>query len=116
MQTPWHAGRHAWIRLWWWPWLLLAAAFVPMFAGASCLPDGDADIAGLQQLVAKDANRAVREAQGMLDTLQHESLTANSYDPLHLASRIAALYAVKAEAYSILELDVNARSAAAPYS
>jgi len=114
MQTPWHAGRHASIsaRLWWWPWLLLAAAFLPIFASASCLPDADADIARLQQLISKDATQAARQAQGMLDALQTESLGANSSDALHTAARIAALYAVQAEAYGILELDANARSAA----
>jgi diguanylate cyclase (GGDEF)-like protein len=114
MQTPWHAGRHASIsaRLWWWPGLLLAAAFLPIFASASCLPDPDADIARLQQLISKDATKAARQAQGMLDALQTESLGANSSDALHTAARIAALYAVQAEAYGILELDANARSAA----
>jgi len=114
MQTPWHAGRHASIsaRLWWWPWLLLAAAFVPILASASCLPDADADIVRLQELISKDATKAVRQAQGMLDTLQRESASASSSDVLHTASRIGALYAVEAEAYSVLELRANARSAA----
>jgi diguanylate cyclase (GGDEF)-like protein len=114
MQTPWHAGRHASIsaRLWWWSWLLLAAAFLPIFASASCLPDADADIVRLQELISKDATKAVRQAQGMLDALQRESPSASSSDVLHTASRIGALYAAEAEAYSILELDANARSAA----
>jgi diguanylate cyclase (GGDEF)-like protein len=114
MQTPWHAGRHASIsaRLWWWPWLLLAGAFLPLFASASCLPDADADIARLQQLISRDANKAVRQAQGMLDALRREPLSGSSSDALYTASRIGALYAVQAEAYSVLELDENARSAA----
>jgi diguanylate cyclase (GGDEF)-like protein len=114
MQTPWHAGRHASIsaRLWWWPWLLLAVAFLPFFASASCLPDGDAEIARLQDLVNQDASKALRQAQGMLDSLQRESLSGSSPDALHTASRIGALYAVQAEAYAILELDANARSVA----
>jgi len=114
MQMPWHAGRHASIsaRLWWWSWLLLAGAFVPIFASAGCLPDADADIARLQELISKDATKAVRQAQGMLDTLQRESASASSSDVLHTASRIGALYAVEAEAYSVLELRANARSAA----
>jgi len=114
MQTPWHAGRHASIsaRLWWWPWLLLAAAFLPVFASASCLQDADADIARLQDLVSKDATKALRQAQGMLDALQRESISGGPTDALHAAARIGALYAVEAEAYSILELDANARSAA----
>jgi len=114
MQTPWHAGRHASIsaRLWWWPWLLLAAAFLPVFASASCLQDADADIARLQDLVSKDATKALRQAQGMLDALQRESISGGPTDALHAAARIGALHAVEAEAYSILELDANARSAA----
>src|ERR1700677_5014708 len=100
MQTPWHAGRHASIsaRLWWWPRLLLAAAFLPIFASASCLPDADADIVRLQDLVSKDATKALRQAQGMLHTLEQESLSGSSTDALHTAARIAALYAVEAEA------------------
>jgi diguanylate cyclase (GGDEF)-like protein len=114
MQMPWHAGRHASIsaRLRWWPGLLLAAAFWPIFASASCLPDADADIVRLQALISVDATKAVRQAQSLLDALQRESLSGSSADALHTASRIAALYAVEAEAYSVLELDVNARSAA----
>jgi diguanylate cyclase (GGDEF)-like protein len=114
MQMPWHAGRHASIsaRLWWWPRLLLAAAFLPIFASASCLPDADPDIVRLQELISKDATKALRQAQGMLDALQRESLSGSSSDALHAASRIAALYAVEAEAYGMLELDANARSAA----
>jgi diguanylate cyclase (GGDEF)-like protein len=114
MQMPWHAGRHASIsaRHWWWPWLLLAGAFLPIFASASCLPDADADILKLQNLIAKDANKAVRQAQSMLDAQQRESQSGTSSDALRTASRIAALYAVQAEAYNILELDANARSTA----
>jgi len=114
MQTPWHAGRHASIsaRLGWWPWLLLAGAFLPFFASASCLPDADADIVRLQGLISKDATTAMRQAQGMLDTLRRQSLRGNSADDLPIASRIAALYAVQAEAYSVLELDADARSTA----
>jgi diguanylate cyclase (GGDEF)-like protein len=48
----------------------------------------------------------------MLETLQRESQSGTSSDALHAASRIAALYAVQAEAYNILELDANARSTA----
>lgn len=114
MQKPWHVGRHASISvgLWWWPWLLLAAAFFPIFASASCLPDADGDIVRLQDLISKDANKALRQAQAMLDTLQRESLAGSPSAALHTASRIAALYAVQAEAYDILELAANARSAA----
>ena len=114
MQTPWHAGRHASIsaRHWWWPWLLLAAAFLPICASASCLPDTDADILKLQSLISKDANKAVRQTQSLLDVLQREPRSGIPPDALRSASRIAALYAVQAEAYNMLELDENARSTA----
>lgn len=107
-------GRHASMmaRLWWRPWALLVVAFLPALASASCLPDADADILRLQQLISKDANKAVREAQSLLDSLQRESQSAGSRDPLHAASRIAALYGVQAEAYGLLELGANARSTA----
>ncbi len=113
MRTLWHAGRHAPMaaRLWWWPWALLVAAFLPLFASASCLPDADPDILRLQQLVSKDAHKAVRQAQIMLDSLQREAQSGPD-NALRTASRIAALYGVQAEAYGVLELDANARATA----
>jgi diguanylate cyclase (GGDEF)-like protein len=113
MHKSWRAGRHAsnTARLWWWPWVLLAAAFLPAIGSASCLADADADIHRLQELIPQDAGKALNRAQRLLDTLQREPLDA-SHDALHTASRIAALNAVKAEAYDILELDAQARSTA----
>ena len=114
MHKLWHAGRHASItvRLRGWPGALLAAAFLPAFASASCLPDADTDILRLQQLISKDATKAVQQAQTLLDSLQREPQSGASSDPLRTASRIAALYGVQAEAYGVLELDANARAAA----
>ncbi len=113
MHTLWHVGRHAPMtaRLWWCPWALLVAAFLPLFASASCLPDADADILRLQQLVSKDAHKAARQAQVTLDTLQRDSQSGPD-NALRTASRIAALYGVQAEAYGVLELDANARATA----
>jgi diguanylate cyclase (GGDEF)-like protein len=113
MHKSWRAGRHAsnTARLWWWPWVLLAAAFLPAIGSASCLADADADIHRLQELIPQDAGQALNRAQRSLDTLQREPPDA-SHDALHAASRIAALNAVKAEAYDILELDAQARSTA----
>ena len=91
--------------------MLLVAALLPLFASASCLPDADPDILRLQQLVSKDAHKAVRQAQIMLDSLQREAQSGPD-DALHSASRIAALYGVQAEAYGVLELDANARASA----
>jgi diguanylate cyclase (GGDEF)-like protein len=108
-----HAGRHAskTARQWWWPWVLLAAAWLPTGASASCLADADPAVHRLQDLIAQDATQALKQAQGRLESLQREP-AGTAQDPLRTASRIAALYAVNAEAYGILELDADARSTA----
>jgi diguanylate cyclase (GGDEF)-like protein len=90
--------------------VLLAAALLPGMASASCLADADPDIRALQQLIARDAGQALKQAQVLLDALQREPLATD--ENLGTASRIGALYAVKAEAYAILELDADARSTA----
>jgi diguanylate cyclase (GGDEF)-like protein len=76
------------------------------------MADPDADVRALQELIRTDAKKALHEAQSKLDTLQKEPAAGSSPDALHTASRIAALYAVKAEAYGILELDADARASA----
>jgi diguanylate cyclase (GGDEF)-like protein len=117
MLKSWRAGRHASrTRLWWWP-LTLAAAWatagcLPAAAGESCLPDADPDVRRLQELIPQDAGKVVHEAQAMLEALQRELAAASSADARRSAGRIAALYAVKADAYGILELDTEARSSA----
>lgn len=109
-----HAGRRALksSRVWWWPGVLLAAVWAPQSSFASCLPDADPEIRQLQELIARNASQALTEAQAMLDTLQHAPSSGNQGDDLRTASRIAALDAVKAEAYGTLELDADARSTA----
>ncbi|MGA2341680.1 MAG: diguanylate cyclase [Steroidobacteraceae bacterium] len=109
-----HAGRHAskTSRLWWWPSLLLAAAWLPGAASATCLADSDPEIHRLQDLIGQDATEALNQAKSALESAQRDSLSDLSHSPLRAATRIAALYAVEAEAYDILELDAQARSAA----
>jgi diguanylate cyclase (GGDEF)-like protein len=108
-----HAGRHAskTSRLWWWPSLLLAAAWLPAAASATCLADSDPEIHRLQDLIGQDATQALKQAQSALESAQRDSLSDPSPSALRAATRIAALYAVEAEAYDILELDAQARTA-----
>jgi diguanylate cyclase (GGDEF)-like protein len=118
MHKSWRAGRHASrTRLWWWPILPVAAWMVvgvfPAAARASCLADADPAVRRLQELIPQNAGKAAHEADGMLEALQHEPSPGSSPQAPRTASRIAALYAVKAEAYGILELDAEARAAAA---
>ncbi len=105
-----HAGRHASkaVGLWWWPCVLLASAWLPTPAWSSCLDNPDPDIHQLQQLVAEDATKALKQARSLLAALRRAPPSDSSR-----ASRTAALYAVEAEAYSILELDADARAVAA---
>ena len=106
-----HAGRHASraVRFWRWPSMLLAAAWLPFAAGASCLENPDPELHRLQDLVSEDGTKALRQAQSELDALQRGPLR----DARANASRRAALYAIQAHAYGILELDGKAREAAA---
>jgi diguanylate cyclase (GGDEF)-like protein len=90
----------------WLPPLLLAGALLPAAASASCLADANPEIRRLQNLVSHDASQALKQAQSLLDTLQREP------EAQAARSRIAALDAVEAQAYGILELDDEARAAA----
>jgi diguanylate cyclase (GGDEF)-like protein len=107
-----HAGRHAskMSRLWWLPSLLLAAAWLPAPASATCLADSDLEIHRLQDLIGQDATQALKQAQSALESAQRDSLSDPSPNALRTVARIAALYAVEAEAYDILELDAQART------
>jgi diguanylate cyclase (GGDEF)-like protein len=106
-----HSGRHAKhaARLWWRPWVLLACAWLPSAGWASCLVDPDAGIAHLQELIAVDATKALKQAMAEVDALKRKPLP----DAVRNATRMASLYAVEAEAYGILELDSDARRTAA---
>ncbi len=106
-----YSGRHAKhaARLWWRPWVLLACAWLPSAGWASCLVDPDTEIAHLQELIAVDATKALKQAIAALDALKRQPLP----DAARNTARMASLYAVEAEAYGILELDSDARRIAA---
>ena len=71
-------------------------------ADAGCLINTDPEARELQLLVSQDAAKVVTAAQAKIDELKQLS-----------PQRAAAFYAVLAEAYSTLELDREARRAAA---
>jgi len=85
--------------------LALCLASAPR-ARADCFPVADAAYVALDPLVDRDATQAL------------SAVAARFSAPLHLAGaagdsrQLAALYAVQADAYSILELDHEARAAA----
>jgi diguanylate cyclase (GGDEF)-like protein len=85
--------------------LLVAWAFTALPASAACLPSSDPGIVQLQLLVNQDAKGALTKVQNMLDLeikLPHPN-----------AQRLAALYDVEAQAFSILELGSSARESVA---
>jgi hypothetical protein len=71
---------------------------------ASCFLNPDPTIGELETLVSKDAAKALKRATTAVQALQRQRQPD--------AQRIAALYAVQAQAYSILELDDDAKQAA----
>jgi diguanylate cyclase (GGDEF)-like protein len=89
-----------------WPCCVLAFAWAmaasPSFA--TCLGSKDPAIRELQILIDKDAVRALKQVRTRLESLEHA--------PTPDAQLLASLYAVQAQAYSILELDEDAKSAA----
>jgi len=89
--------------------MLLAAAWLPFAAGAGCIENPDPELHRLQELVSEVGTKALRQARSQLDVLQHGPLR----DLPGNASRRAALFAIQAQAYGILELDGKAREAAA---
>jgi hypothetical protein len=90
---------------WWLCSILVGAwALLPSAVSATCLISTDPVIRELQTLVDTDAARALRQVRMQLDALERASRPD--------AQRLAALYAVQAQAYSILELDDGARNAA----
>ncbi len=70
---------------------------------AACLPNADPEIRALQKLVDQDANAALKKVSVLL----HSELGAPFPDP----QRLASLYSVQAQAFSILELESKARDA-----
>jgi diguanylate cyclase (GGDEF)-like protein len=83
--------------------LLLSWALSSPPAAAACLPNADPAIRALQVLVDQDANAALKKVALLLKT----ELTA----PMPSPQRLASLYSVQAQAYSILELESKARDA-----
>ncbi len=74
-----------------------------MTATAACLPNDDPAIRALQTLVDQDANAALKQVQALLKV----ELAV----PVANQERLASLYSVQAQAYSILELESKARDA-----
>jgi diguanylate cyclase (GGDEF)-like protein len=101
-----YSGRCASRGAGWWLCAVLAIAWAmgasPSFA--TCLVSNDPAVRELQTLVDKDAARALKQVRTRLQSL----VVAPQPDVRLLAS----LYAVQAQAYSILELDDEAKSAA----
>ncbi len=87
--------------------LTWAFGCAPVFAG--CIASGDPAIRALQTLIDKDAAQALQQAQ-----LQSQALllAPRRLAPRPDPQRLASLYAVQAQAYSILELDEKAKNAA----
>lgn len=90
-----------------WPVAVAAWTLCMAQASAACLPNPDPQIRALQTLVAKDATQALEQVRSRLDALHPGATT--QHDDAYLAS----LYAVQAEAYNILQLPAEGRTAAA---
>jgi diguanylate cyclase (GGDEF)-like protein len=93
------------VRMWLLPLLLLAWGAAYSQAFAACLPSEDPAIHDLQVMVNRDAKAALAKVRVMLDA---ELGASRPNSP-----RIAALYDVQAQAYSILELESDARASVA---
>ena len=83
---------------------LIAATLINGAAHASCLELTSPGIRALQNLSGRDPKKAIEAVAVQLDA----AARANPVDE----ERIAASYAVEAQAYSLLELDADARAAA----
>jgi len=87
------------------PLLLAAWSVMPCQAFAACLPSADPVIRELQSLVNQDAKSALAKVKTLLDS---ETKVAHPN-----GQRLASLYDVQAQAYSILELEADARDSVA---
>jgi diguanylate cyclase (GGDEF)-like protein len=83
--------------------LVLSWALSSQPAVAACIPNADPSIRALQVLVDQDANAALKKVAPLLKA----ELTAL----MPSSQRLASLYSVQAQAYSILELESKARDA-----
>ena len=84
--------------------LIVIALMGSQFAHGACIGGPDAGVRQLQDLVNSDPNEAVKRAE--------ELLRANA-SRLPAPRDVAWLHAVRAQAFSVLELDAEARAAAA---
>jgi diguanylate cyclase (GGDEF)-like protein len=87
--------------------LLLAATLVDGVAHgarAACLELSPPGVRALQDLSSRDPKKAIEALKAQIETAERA--------PHPDEARIAALYAVEAQAYTLLELDEEARSAA----
>ena len=84
---------------------LALCASSPITAWADCFPVSDPAYAQLDPLVDRNAREALTAVAARLRTLGGAGQAADS-------RQLAALYAVQADAYSILELDQEARATA----
>jgi diguanylate cyclase (GGDEF)-like protein len=78
----------------------------PIAARADCFPVADGAYRALDPLVNRNATQALATASARLQALERSGAATDS-------RQLAALYAVQADAYSILELDDQALAAAA---
>jgi diguanylate cyclase (GGDEF)-like protein len=90
-----------------WRPLLLAACLIGAARAEAipCLSTPDPAARQLQGQLTRDPATTIRQAQAAIDSLQGSSQPD--------ARRLASLYAVQAQGYSLLELDGNARKVAA---
>lgn len=84
--------------------VFVVCSFTARHAAAACLANPDPEIQRLELLVPQDATKAIATARAKLDALEAT--------PTSSPARRAGLYAVLAQAFSILELDKEAREAA----
>jgi diguanylate cyclase (GGDEF)-like protein len=85
--------------------VLALLAVRPMAARADCFPVTDPVYVALDPLVNRNASQTLNDVAARLYSLDHGAARED-------ARELASLYAVQADAYSILELDHEARAAA----
>src|SRR3954447_15841243 len=82
-------------------------------AWADCLALPYADIRALETVSLEDPNRALEDIRRLLTAIQGSPTSNSSVAPAIDTHHLAAVYEVQAQSYSLLELDADARSAAA---
>src|SRR6185312_15352692 len=104
MSPPWcsQLSRNLHRALWWG--MLLAAGLTARAEAIPCLSSPDPAVRPLQEHLTHDPLTIIKQAQSAMESLQR-SAQPN-------ARRLAALYAVEAQGYSLLELDGQARAVA----